>query len=305
MKINAQISYNESYLPTKRHRIPRLRAVEETVEIELREVKKEDAKLAMTVTDYQSYLDPDGKDHFGPKDKDIFAIGPDLYTQKKDMSGALDKGEYSLSRFVGDVQIYGKTRVWCSNEADRTRNFVLRQLKDLVDDHLVIDGKVYKRSGEPRYVVNTFGLGHNHGSTNMFIEYGYNPNISKDCYFNALQREEAIAFGKHVAEERGDTESIDRIGKNIDIKVFMPEMVHCDPTLEHGDGNPLLNSLESMIRASGNQAEAGLLVIAEAAAQIASDKKPSLEARIQSASDHAAACETATEGKTRGAQIDR
>lgn len=36
------------------------------------------------------------------------------------------------------------------------------------------------------YVVNTLGLSHNHGGTAMFIEYGYNGNISKNNYFNVL-----------------------------------------------------------------------------------------------------------------------
>jgi len=57
MKISAKIKYYEEYLPTKRHRIPRLREKKEVVEVELREIKKENLRLALVVTDYKSYLD--------------------------------------------------------------------------------------------------------------------------------------------------------------------------------------------------------------------------------------------------------
>lgn len=287
MKINANIKYFESYLPTKRHRIPRLREVEETVGIELREVQKSDAKLAMTVTDYQSYLDSEGKDHFGSMDMDLYAVGQDLFTEKRDRQGALDKGEYPLDRFLVDVQDYGMHRVRRTSDADLTKDYVLQELKKFLNAHLVIDGKVYVRSKEPRYVVNPFGLGHNHGGTGMFIEYHYNPNIRKDHYFNALQREEAIAYANRIAEARGDTESVGKFGKHCNIKVYMPEMVRCHPQVEHGDGNPFLNSLESLIQVSSSQAEAGILVMAETAAPIADGKRPSLEDQIQDASTKA------------------
>lgn len=61
MKIEAKIRYEEKYLLSKRHRKSRVREVEDTVAVELREVRKENAPVAMVVTDYQSYLDENGK----------------------------------------------------------------------------------------------------------------------------------------------------------------------------------------------------------------------------------------------------
>ena len=46
MKLFAKIRYFEKYLPTKRHRIPRLREKEEVIEVELREITKEDISIA-------------------------------------------------------------------------------------------------------------------------------------------------------------------------------------------------------------------------------------------------------------------
>ena len=112
------------------------------------------------------------------------------------------------------------------------------------------------------YMINTFGLGHNHGGTGFFITYGYNQNIGKENYFNAMERDEAITYGKKVAYNRGDTDSVDGIGKDTIIEVLMPELVKRNPQKEHGDGNQLLNSLRSLSDNTSNVAEAGLLTIA-------------------------------------------
>ena len=98
-------------------------------------------------------------------------------------------------------------------------------LRKSAKKYIFCDNKFWYKCGEPIYVINTFGLGNNHGSTGFFIEYCRNKNISGKNYFNALQREEAIAYGKAVATNRGDTDDIDRIGKYANIEVIMPEMV--------------------------------------------------------------------------------
>lgn len=111
------------------------------------------------------------------------------------------------------------------------------------------------------YVINTFGLGHNHGGTGFFIEYHYNTNISNKNYFSALEREKAIAYGKKVAANRGDTESIEGMGECDIIEVLMPKMVKRNPQKDHGEGNSFLNSLENMISGTDSSTEAGLLAI--------------------------------------------
>ena len=69
--------------------------------------------------------------------------------------------------------------------------------------YAIYDGKVWKECGEPMYEIATFGLGHNHGGTSMVIEFFYNPNVPKDYYFNALNKEDAVRYADKVAEERG------------------------------------------------------------------------------------------------------
>lgn len=275
MKFDAKIKYQEEYLSTKRHRIPRIREVEEIVPVELREFKKADAPLAMIVTDYKSYIDTNGKNEFGLTDTAILAVNENLFTRKRDVVGALDKGPYSLEEFRRDAYDYQSRRFPCCS---RTKDDAVKVLQDFVGSHILIDGELYEAVGEPRYLVNTFGLGHNHGGTAMFVQNSYNPNISKNNYFNALHRDEAIAYATAVATRRGDTESLGKFDA-INIQVFMPELIRCNPQVEHGNGNPLLNGMGVL--------EAGVLAIAATGHHIAEEKNVSLADQIQSASTRA------------------
>lgn len=272
MKIDVKMTYQEEYLPSKRHRIPRTREVEEQVSLELREVTRKEAPLAMVVTKYQSYIDENGKDEFGLRDSEYLAIDGQLFSEKRDMSGALDRGAYSMDELLKAAQRAGECR---SSWRGQSREDMLRNLNEFVDSHVIVDGIVFKKSGEPRYEVVTFGLGHNHGGTGMFIQTHYNPNIDKDRYFSALQREEALIYANNIAAARGDTKSVGTFG-DIDIKVYMPEMVRCNPQMEHGDGDPFMSSIENMIQGTDSAAEAAVLAMAVTAAEI-SERKASLD----------------------------
>lgn len=281
MKIDAKIRYEEKYLPSKRHRKFRVREVEDAVAVELREVKKENAPVAMVVTDYQSYLDGNGDRQFGLRDTAFLAIDAQLYSEKRDMHGTLDRGVYSVDEFLDDLDRSGDCRR--ASPPERSKENILKKLGEFLDSHVLINGVIYEQVNEPRYVVMTFGLGHNHGGTALMIHDAYNGNISKDRYFSALQRDEAIDYANKVAAARGDTKNIGTFG-DINIQVYMPEMVRCNPQMEHGDGCPFMNSLESMIQGSESVMEAGLLAMVATNAEIhKDDSKGSLEELISSA----------------------
>ncbi len=279
MKINTKTRYEEKYLPTKRHRIPRIRQVEETTQIEIREITGKDAPVAMVVTDYQSYVDGNGENQFGLRDTALLAISDQLFAEKRDMRGTLDRGPYSLERLLEDAERMGDCiHSWRGKDKES----ILRSLKEFADSHVFIDGVIYEQVSEPRYVVQTFGLGHNHGGTAMSIHFSYNSNISKANYFNALHREEAIAYAAKVATNRGDTESLGKFG-DINIAVHMPELVRCDPAREHVEGDPFMNTLESLIQGSDSATEAGLLAIAVTMSEVSGGKRLSLSSQINSA----------------------
>ena len=150
------------------------------------------------------------------------------------------------------------------NSYDERRDFASKRKEQIRDccNYLIIDGEVWRKCGEPMYLVMTFGLGHNHGGTSGFIEYHYNPNVSKNNYFNAKDYDKAVAYGQEVARRRGDTEYVDRILKEEYIDVKIPEAFKANPRKEHGDGDPFLNSLENIISACDSQGEAAIGVMA-------------------------------------------
>ena len=90
----------------------------------------------------------------------------------------------------------------------RTRAEAEEELRACLEDHLVVDGAWYRPAGEPRYVVQTFGLGANHGGTALFATDHFNTNLGQDCYYNLLAFEAAVAHATRTAQSRGDTQSL-------------------------------------------------------------------------------------------------
>ena len=254
MKIPVEIKYTERYLPSRRHRKLRERDVNETVELTIKEMPKNDLKLAMKTTTYEIL-----NGNFGLYDRNYFAYNGSLYIRAEKQYGANLLGNLTIDEFKRDHSL---SWAWCKDREDTIDN-----LQWEMDKYILCDGEeLYKRISEPRYVYQTFGLGHNHGGTSVFIENHYNSNIPATHYFNALEREKCIEKAINTAVSRGDTESIPEIKDcKLNIEVYMPEMVKCQPTLEHGKGDAFLNHLETVIEGSPDYLTAGLGVIAATA----------------------------------------
>jgi hypothetical protein len=248
MNIHIKFSYKEPYLPTKRHRIPHYRAVEGETDITLRETTAAEAPVAFRVTT------------FGDPNVEYRLYDGKLWTPRlwsEEYCGA--KGLYPVEELV---QSLSYTSYYDEINARYGKDEFISQKENKAKHYLIVDGTVYHHIGEPRYCINTFGLGHNHGGTGFFVENWYNSNISKNNYFNALEREKAIAYGKAVAARRGDSESVESIGKYADIEVLIPDAVHCNPQTEHGEGDPFINQINAMINGTDSTNEAGILAIA-------------------------------------------
>jgi len=148
----------------------------------------------------------------------------------------------------------------------RSRELCIRKYREAAKDFLLVDGSVWRRSGEPRYVVNTFGLGHNHGGTGLFVEEYYNENIAASNYFSALDGDKAVAYANKVAERRGDTNDVGKFEKMIE--VLIPEAVTIRPEAEHGDGDPFINKINAITEAAPDSTTAGLLAIMATAKEL-------------------------------------
>ena len=148
----------------------------------------------------------------------------------------------------------------------RSREVLMKKYRDEAKRYLLIDGAVWGETGEPRYVVNTFGLGHNHGGTGLFVREYYNENIPASNYFSALDGDKAVSYANKVAERRGDTNDVGKFEKMIE--VLIPEAVTIRPEAEHGDGDPFINKINAITEAAPDSTTAGLLAIMATAQEI-------------------------------------
>lgn len=270
MLFNIEFWNMEKYLPTKRHRVLRERYVKNSVDVEIKELTESEFPIAFIIHDKGWQYEEEGKDtEWKMIDTEIRTYNGELWKAVRYSECVCHGvGWMPITHIKGRLEDYSP--YWKGGD-DFTEESIIKEdniaeCKENIfreaEDYIIFDGKVWRTCGEPMYVINTFGLGHNHGGTGFFIEYHYNSNISNKNYFNALERENAITYGKQIALNRGDTDSVDGMGEHDIIEVLMPEMVKRNPQEEHGDGDDFLNSLEIMINGTDSSAEAGLLAVA-------------------------------------------
>jgi len=103
------------------------------------------------------------------------------------------------------------------------RHAIESWFKCVARSNVLIDGVPHRPAGEPRYVVMTFGLGGNHGGTACMIADYYNSNISREAYFNLLERDLAIKDATEIATERGDTKCLPIKPHGPEWEILLPE----------------------------------------------------------------------------------
>lgn len=255
MKIKTWIKYEESYLPPRCRKL-RYRECEEHVDIYLKEVSADKLQLAFEDNSFQG------------KGKIFFYNGKLWCKEARDRFCAEEHGTKSALedliwnndhcstyfRFSWDREERGR---------DTSRAGVLKAARRDMRGYILVDGELYGVTSEPRYVINTFGLGCNHGGTGMFVRYYYHPNIRKDNYFSALDGKEAVAYANKIAAGRGDTKDVGKFKEMI--VVHMPELVKVNPRRQHGNGNKLLNEMEAVVSGVKDPFLAGILCMSVAA----------------------------------------
>ncbi len=243
MKFDIPIKYSEPYLPP-RCRKYRYREAEDIISVDVEEARETDAPIAFEVDTY--------------REKVILHLYKDKLWRAV-MWNEMCCGKEGLFP-LNQLRDTLRYRV-CPSRYSREE--VVSSIQEAAQCFLLLDGKVYRPGSEPRYVVMTFGLGHNHGGTSLMVDYFYNSNISHKAYFTALQRDEAIQAAKETALRRGDTNDADSIGTAYNIRVLLPDQVKCNPAAEHGDGDPFLNKLHALTEIAPSVDIAAALVICE------------------------------------------
>lgn len=219
--IPAKFIYEEGYIPP-RCKNTRYRETEAICKIYLTCITPDEAPTAFLVKDGKSIIDCR---YF----KDNVYVRVKASSRRAHAEGWWDFEELKARIEIENTR--GAIRIGSGYEhnIENCRKYIHNKYSD----YLIIDNygdmEVWVKTGEPRYVVMTFGLGNNHGSTNYFVEFGYNENLSKKAYFNALQHEEAKKFALKIAWGRGDTESVPRIKEGPVIDVWIPEAVKIKP----------------------------------------------------------------------------
>lgn len=265
-----------------RKRLPRKRTVEGRVTYSVPILTKEAAPLAFVIHD-RSFIrttnNPDERTEYGDVTTKLFSWENKLWTpimeSDKHCHGRTEVpwGIESLEEEMAAKSLRTRFNLHYPKDGDlpfrdleqlkkEGKESKRKYIRNLAAEYAIIDGLVCRPSGEPMYVVVTFGLGHNHGGTGAFIETFYNSNIAKENYFRADERERCIEYADEVAAGRGDTDDVGHFLENKSIEVIMPEVIKNNPKLDHGDGDPTINLLESFITSSSSANEAALGVMA-------------------------------------------
>lgn len=278
MKLTISYSFKQQYLPTKRHRKTRISFINDQSVFDVREVDLNEFPLAFEVETFRSVYNE-------ASESTINSVFKSFTDQIRTWDGKLYKSlRYSYGAAISTVFLpaekivrmisNGVTEYQCEVDCPLTdqsiivadnKAEVIDRVRSEVDKHLFCEGHFWKECSEPMYLVLTFGLGYNHGGTGFFVTENYNDNISKENYFNALQRSEAIRFAVDTAARRGDTNDIAYLkNPSPNIVVYMPQLVQRDPLMEHGEGDPFINRMNKLTEIASSADEAGLLVMAEA-----------------------------------------
>lgn len=140
--------------------------------------------------------------------------------------------------------------------ADNNR-LVRNYVKSHAKRYLLIDGLPWTTASEPLWACFRGGLGGNHGSTYLALVWDYHMNLPWHCHYRADETEKARIEGGRMAVTRGDTNSVEMVDGipmlpvEDRMVVHIPEALCRNPRVDHGDGDPLINSLMGITDALG------------------------------------------------------
>lgn len=250
------VRYYCAYIPSARSQKYSFDEVTGNISLSIPSVSSDEAPVAFRLTDYS---------HTEYKQTEIRFWQGKLWKQHTDWDRSGEKA-VRVKDFGPDYLADHLLHPGLPWGHSRSRELCVKKYRKEAERYILIDGYIWERAGEPRYVVNTFGLGHNHGGTALFVEEFYNSNIANTNYFSALDGDAAVAYANKVAERRGDTNDVGKFHKMIE--VLIPEAVTIRPLQEHGEGDPFMNKINAITEAAPDSTTAGLLAIMATAQEI-------------------------------------
>lgn len=227
MKLTIKVHHTEMVTPP-RCRKPRPQEGKSEITVNIREVSAEAAPVAFIVSEYDQeprkvrmyrgklYRQVQDRQ---PQDREVNRRDencPLWLNQAAEQCnwGWLLRPNYGRYNHVGKYWDYGTLATNKSKAAHTAEN------------HIIVDGEAYERTGEPYYSVTCFGLGNNHGGTGFFVGWADYRDRKAIWGMTAADKHAAIEKGVEIALKRGDTESEEHIRQTpYDIQVFMPECI--------------------------------------------------------------------------------
>ena len=207
-------TYNEYYLPTKRHKNEVRRVMTSCHDVK--------------VTDYGQT-----NSNFELDTIEVRWDGEHLYKEYRIESGN-DKGSLipvenmrailkPLDEYTAYIEPGKEFDPEKSVIIDDTRKAKIDVMEGTASGYVIFDNKIWKQCGQPYYKVQTFGIGGINGSTGFFIEWTYHETIYKS-YFLADKRKEALEHAADVAVKRGDARDVEEYrdkkgGRTIEILI--------------------------------------------------------------------------------------
>ncbi len=262
MKIQLPYTFTEAVIPP-RCRKPRSVRREATIKITIKEISSADAPVAFRWHSHEF----NESEEYVPTVKVYRVWNGKLWTQAKFRRIARGKTEtQNMAAFTGDPWPYSLTHADENGKGYQSQDENKKQFRQWARGIAFIDGERWSEANEPRYVVMTFGLGHNHGigwGTSIRVDTYYNSNISRDRYFRIDQLQEAINAATEIATRRGDTKALPIEDQEPDrFEILMPEVLKLHPNKQHGKGDPFINKCESLIESSPDASIARRLLMA-------------------------------------------
>lgn len=264
MKITVPYTYTASIIPP-RCRKPRDVRQQATMTLTIHEVTAREASVAIIAHE------ADWKENLGRPTPPVYRWWRGHLYQRRFYQG-MSRGSWDtqdIAAFVKDQEEHAHhvslPHVW-SSSGYRSQHERRSDLRQWASQILFIEGERWVRTGEPRYVIMTFGLGHNHGlgwGTSLSTTNGYNSNIPASRYYRIDQYEEAVSAATAIAEARGDTKALPiEQQAPTQYEILIPEAVRLQPRRQHGPGDAFMRKAEALIQGSDSAGMAGILLMA-------------------------------------------
>jgi len=240
-------------------------------------------KLAASVEDVDYYFD--GETFYKPVEPVPSETGVTVACGFEDWSSKIANtlsndtpvSKHLLARYREAIRQFDSQWTQAKIEAEKpfreylsdNREQEMAGVREALADYAIYAGRVVRKTDEPVYVINTFGMGRNHGGTGLFIESSSMATLAcnRESIFNLSQLDKAIKRAESIAINRGDDNSVP-MRPHSKVSLYLPEAFRFDPfsrdELEKGD-----ISLAEYLSHNGEITHQAAQLIEQAAANLA------------------------------------